>query len=174
MDAQKVSKLSNHGLEHRESPREFGGITGTEFVRRVLEAVTVLHARGYHRIRYVAAYAPTGLHVRVHVGRNTELPSEDMSGAVFEKLAYTSVDHAFLMERDLSGHAVTAGMNADQIADVILGAIPPIDATNDDPEYAARLKELLERFDGRVDSVLTQRSPWSQADPTFGPPGLPL
>ena len=38
-------------------------------------------------------------------------------------------------------------MNADQIADVILGAIPPIDATNDDPEYAARLKELLERFD---------------------------
>ena len=49
-------------------------VTGAEFSQQVLEAVTVLHQRGYHRIRFVMLRAPNGLNIRMFVGRHSEVP----------------------------------------------------------------------------------------------------
>lgn len=131
-------------------------ISGTEFALQVLEAVTVLHQRGYHRIRFVAVTAPTGLHVRMFVGRDTELPGGHPAGSVLDDLAFTSLNDADETSRDFAGTTIPAWWNAEMIADQILTAIPPIEPTADDLDYVARLQALLERHRGEESVPLTE------------------
>ncbi|HJG92294.1 MAG TPA: hypothetical protein K8V81_11305 [Brachybacterium massiliense] len=119
-------------------------VTGTEFSLQVLEAVTVLHQRGYHRIRFVAMWAPTGLHVRMFVGRDSEVPGGHPREEFFDQIAYTSLDDADEPARNFAGTTIPAWWSAEMIADQILAAIPPIEPRADDPDYVARIQDLFE------------------------------
>lgn len=127
-------------------------ITGTEFSQQILEAVTVLHGRGYHRIRFVALYAPNGMNVRMFVGRDSEVPGGHPRQEFLDQIAYTALDDADEPARDFAGTSIPAWWSAEMIADQLLAALPPVDATADDPDYVSRLAALLEssRASGRV------------------------
>lgn len=140
----------------REASTTPAGITGTEFIRRVLEAVVVLHERGYHGIRYVAAYAPTGLSVRVFVGRKLEVPDRHPDDDVLDRVAYLSLDDAVEPAREFAGAMIPAWWTPVMIADQILARIPPVEPTADDPAYAKRLSAMLEAADGNVQSLMTE------------------
>ena len=119
-------------------------VTGTEFSLQVLEAVTVLHQRGYHRIRFVAMWVPTGLHVRMFVGRDSEVPGGHPREEFFDQIAYTSLDDADEPARNFAGTTIPAWWSAEMIADQILAAIPPIEPRADDLDYVARIQDLFE------------------------------
>ncbi len=44
-------------------------LDGTGFLLQILDGVLALHERGFPRTRFAATWAPDGLHVRLHVGR---------------------------------------------------------------------------------------------------------
>lgn len=140
----------------REASTTPPGITGTEFIRRVLEAVVVLHERGYHGIRYVAVYAPTGLSVRVFVGRRSEVPDRHPGDDVLDRVAYLSLDDAVEPAREFAGAMIPAWWTPVMIADQILARIPPVEPTADDLAYAKRLSAMLEAADGNVRSLMTE------------------
>lgn len=119
-------------------------VTGTEFSQQVLEAVTVLHRRGYHRIRFVVMWAPNGLNVRMFVGRDSEVPGGHPREEFFDQIAYTSLNDADEPSREFAGASIPAWWSAEMIADQLLAALPPVDAAADDPDYASRLAALLE------------------------------
>lgn len=127
-------------------------ITGTEFSLQILEAVTVLHRRGYHRIRFVAMWAPNGLNVRMFVGRDSEVPGGHPREEHFDQIAFTSLDDADVPARDFAGTSIPAWWSAEMIADQLLAALPSIEPAADDPAYVAELQELFERHgaDGTV------------------------
>lgn len=120
-------------------------VTGTEFSLQVLEAVTVLHQRGYHRIRFVAMWAPNGLNVRMFVGRDSEAPGGHPREELFDKIAFTSLNDAEEPARDFAGTAIPAWWSAEMIADQLLRALPPIEPDADDPAYVAWAQDLLAR-----------------------------
>ncbi|MGO1200460.1 MAG: hypothetical protein ACTMKY_11245, partial [Dermabacteraceae bacterium] len=131
--------------------------TGTEFSLQVLEAVTVLHRRGFHRIRFVAMWAPNGLNFRMFVGRDSEVPGGYPREEFFDQIAYTSLNDADEPARDFAGTAIPAWWSAEMIADQLLAALPPIEPTADDPAYVTELQELFERH-GAVGTVpLTEK-----------------
>ena len=119
-------------------------VTGTEFSQQVLEAVTVLHQRGYHRIRFVTLWAPNGLNIRMFVGRDSEVPGGHPREEFFDQIAYTSLDDADEPARNFAGTTIPAWWSAEMIADQILAAIPPIEPRADDPDYVARIQDLFE------------------------------
>lgn len=118
-------------------------VNGTEFSLQVLEAVTVLHQRGYHRIRFVAMWAPNGLNVRMFVGRESEVPGGHPREEFFDQIAHTSLNDADEPARDFAGTSIPVWWSAEMIADQLVAALPPIEPTADDAAYAAGLRDLL-------------------------------
>ncbi|MGO3210245.1 MAG: protein NO VEIN domain-containing protein, partial [Brachybacterium sp.] len=120
-------------------------VTGSEFSLQILEAVTVLHRRGYHRIRFVAMWAPNGLSIRMFVGRDSEVPGGPPRQGFLDQIAFTSLNDADEPARDFAGTSIHAWWSAEMIGDQLLAALPPIEPTADDPAYVAELQELFER-----------------------------
>lgn len=118
-------------------------VNGTEFSLQILEAVTVLHQRGYHRIRFVAMWAPNGLNVRLFVGRDSEVQGGHPCEAFFDQIVYTSLNDTDEPARDFAGTSIPAWWSAEMIANQLLSALPTIEPTADDAAYAAGLRDLL-------------------------------
>lgn len=132
-------------------------VTGSEFSLQILEAVTVLHRRGYHRIRFVAMWAPNGLSIRMFVGRDSEVPGGHPRQEFLDQIAFTSLNDADEPARGFASTSIPAWWSAEMIADQLLSALPPIEPTADDPAYVAELQELFERH-GAVGTVpLTEK-----------------
>ncbi|ATG50431.1 hypothetical protein CFK38_01995 [Brachybacterium vulturis] len=117
--------------------------TGTQFSLQVLEAVTVLHRRGYHRIRFVAMWSPNGLGVRMFVGRQSEVPGGHPREEFLDRIAYTSLNDADEPARDFADTSIPAWWSAEMIADQLLAVLPPTQPLADDPTYVAELQELF-------------------------------
>ncbi|MEY8654548.1 protein NO VEIN domain-containing protein [Brachybacterium paraconglomeratum] len=120
-------------------------LDGTGFLLQILDGVLALHERGYHRTRFAAAWAPDGLHVRLHVGRESEMLGDPLQVTTSDLILSTSLDDAQRTAREFAGVMISAWWDRDQIADQLLAALPPVEPAGDDPEYRDHLRELYER-----------------------------
>jgi len=96
---------------------------------RILQGVRQLHRRGFHGLRVQAGVAPSGMSWRVVL---TDAADPE-SG-----IHYTSA-----AESAFAGGTVDAMTAPDQVAELILRALPRLAATNDDPAHAAWFAGLL-------------------------------
>ena len=120
-------------------------LDGAGFLLQILDGVLALHERGYRRTRFAAAWAPDGLHVRLHVGRESEMPGDPLQVTTSDLILSTSLDDVQRTAREFAGVMIPAWWDRDQIADQLLAALPPMEPAGDDPEYRDHLRELYER-----------------------------
>ena len=119
-------------------------LDGTGFLLQILDGAIALHDRGYHRTRVAASWAPDGLHVRLHVGREKEMPGDSPQVTPPDLIISTSLDNAKRTAREFAGVMIPAWWGRDRIADQLLSALPPMEPAGDDPEYRDHLRELYE------------------------------
>ncbi len=91
---------------------------------RILQAVRLLHQHGYHRIRVLPGMSASGMHWRVRIA---------------DALSYTTGSRT-----DFAGGQVTVMSRPEGTALLILGALPPVAPTYDDPEYVAWYAALMD------------------------------
>ena len=120
-------------------------LDGTGFLLQILDGVLALHDRGYHRTRFAATRAPDGLHVRLHVGRDSEMPGDPPQVTTSDLILSTSLDDEQRTAREFAGVMVPAWWDRDQVADQLLSALPAMKPVGGDPEHQRRLRELLEK-----------------------------
>lgn len=120
-------------------------LDGTGFLLQILDGVIALHDRGYHRTRFAAAWAPDGLHVRLHVGREKEMPGDPPQVTTSDLILSTSLDASQRTAREFAGVMVPAWWDRDKIADQLLSALPPMEPAGDDPQYSQELRQMYER-----------------------------
>ncbi|MFC7458158.1 protein NO VEIN domain-containing protein [Brachybacterium sp. GCM10030267] len=114
-------------------------------VWRIMDAVAVLHERGYHRIRFLPTLSPSGMHLRVHVGRDAEVGDSLDQLRDVTKVARGSFGGDLRDEWSFAESTLVTRTSAETIADRILAVIPPVEATSDDPGYVAWFSGLLRR-----------------------------
>ena len=120
-------------------------LDGTGFLLQILDGVLDLHERGYHRTRFAAAWAPDGLHVRLHVGRESEMLGDPPQVTTSDLILSTSLEDVQRTAREFAGVMIPAWWDRDKIADQLLAELPPMEPAGDDPEYRDHLRELYER-----------------------------
>lgn len=120
-------------------------LDGTGFLLQILDGVLALHDRGYHRTRFAAAWAPGGLHVRLHVGREPEMPGDPPQVTDADKVLSTSLDDKERTAREFAGVMIPTWWDRDRVADQLLSALPPMETAGDDPEYRDHLRQLYEQ-----------------------------
>ncbi|MFE5407817.1 O-acetyl-ADP-ribose deacetylase [Microbacterium sp. NPDC056569] len=96
---------------------------------RILQGARELHRRGYHGLRVRPAVAPSGMYWRVVLYD----PAEPDSGIHYTSGAGT----------EFAGGHVDAMSAPGDVADLILRALPGLQATNDAPAYAAWFAGLV-------------------------------
>ena len=120
-------------------------LDGAGFLLQILDGVLALHERGYHRTRFAAAWAPDGLHVRLHVGRESEMLGDPPQVTTSDLILSTSLEDVQRTAREFAGVMIPAWWDRDKIADQLLAELPPMEPAGDDPEYRDHLRELYER-----------------------------
>lgn len=93
---------------------------------RILQAVRVLHERGFEQVRVLPGMSPSGMYWRVHV----RVGSDDLLG-------YTTGN-----ESDVAGLDVSAATTPEAVADHLLTLSPGL-ASAADPGYAQWYRELM-------------------------------
>lgn len=120
-------------------------LDGTGFLLQILDGVLALHERGYHRTRFATTWAPDGLHVRLHVGREKEMPGDPPQVTTSDLILATSLDDAQRTAREFAGVMIPAWWDRSKIADQLLSALPPMEPAGDDPQYSQGLRQMYER-----------------------------
>lgn len=118
---------------------------GTGFLLQILDGVLALHDRGYHRTRFAATWAPDGLHVRLHVGRESEMPGDAPQATTSDLVLATSLDDEQRTAREFAGIMIPAWWDRNQVADQLLSALPPMQPAGDDAQYSKELRQMYER-----------------------------
>lgn len=116
----EIRLVTSDGAIHREIQRKI--LLATPM--RILQAVRLLHRHGYHRIRVLPGMSPSGMHWRVRIAGD---------------LTYTTGSGT-----DFAGGRVTAMSRPEAAAFLILGALPPVAPTHDDPAYVAWFAGLMD------------------------------
>lgn len=120
-------------------------LDGTGFLLQILDGVIALHERGYHRTRFAAAWAPDELHVRLHVGRESEMPGDPPQVTISDLILSTSLEDVQRAAREFAGFMIPAWWDRDKIADQLLSSLPPMEPAGDDPQYSQELRQMYER-----------------------------
>ena len=120
-------------------------LDGTGFLLQILDGVLALHERGFHRTRFAATWAPDGLHVRLHVGRESEMPGDAPQATTSDLILSTLLDDEQRGAREFAGIMIPAWWTRDQVAAQLLAALPSMEPAGDDPECRDHLRELYER-----------------------------
>src|SRR5699024_8896505 len=102
-------------------------LDGAGFLLQILDGVLALHERVYHRTRFAVTWAPDGLHVRLHVGRESEMPGDPLQVTTSDLILSTSLDDVQRTAREFAGVMIPAWWHRDQIADQLLAAPPPME-----------------------------------------------
>lgn len=119
-------------------------LDGAGFLLQILDGVLALHDRGYRRTRFAAAWAPDGLHVRLHVGREKEMPGDPPQVTTSDLILSTSLDDAQRTAREFAGVMIPTWWDRDKIADQLLSALPPMEPAGVDPQYSQELRQMYE------------------------------
>jgi O-acetyl-ADP-ribose deacetylase (regulator of RNase III) len=115
---------------------------------RILQGVRELHRRGYHRVRALPGVNASGTSWRValtvaeNLSRgNMYVHLDDYDRAVH----YTTAGFTAF-----AGAEITVATSSEEVADLILAALPDLNPNADDPSYAVWFEDLMrlvERFD---------------------------
>ncbi|MDQ1287499.1 MAG: O-acetyl-ADP-ribose deacetylase [Actinomycetota bacterium] len=127
--------------------------------RGVLHGVRALHERGCHGVRVFPGMSPSGMYWRATVTAPS-LPADEVSSAprpTSPTISYSTADLT-----TFAGGEVTAGTAPEDVADLIIAALPHRDTTVDDPEYVAWFAGLLELVD-RHDALPIAHADWFDA-----------
>lgn len=108
---------------------------------RILEGIQALHRRGYHRVRAWPGIGGAGFW-RVVIASSDSFHSEG-TGYVRVKRDSTAIYYSSGALDQFANGEVTDTTSAEAVADLILGAIPDVKATVDDPEYVAWFEGLM-------------------------------
>jgi O-acetyl-ADP-ribose deacetylase (regulator of RNase III) len=132
----------------QEAYEEVGHILARSTPLRILQGVRALHRRGYQWIRIRPGMSPSGMHWRVSIMALDKLShvQGDQSVSDWDRgILYSSGSGT-----DFAGSGVTVTTSPDQVADIILAAMPALRAIHSDAEYARwydELVSLVERHD---------------------------
>ena len=137
-------------------------LDGTGFLLQILDGVLDLHERGYHRTRFAAAWAPDGLHVRLHVGRESEMLGDPPQVTTSDLILSTSLEDVQRTAREFAGVMIPAWWDRDKIADQLLSALPPMEPAGVDPQYSQELRQMYEhhRAVGTLPLTDGERGAW--------------
>jgi len=108
---------------------------------RILQAVRVLHRRGHQQARVLPGMSPSGMHWRVSITSADNYDDSSRYPGLIDwdrAIHYSSGGGA-----DSAGTQVSSSNTAEEIADVILSALPSLQRCLDDADYAAWYDELL-------------------------------
>ncbi|GLI29133.1 hypothetical protein ARHIZOSPH14_33750 [Agromyces rhizosphaerae] len=122
---------------HAEVQRRLGAATPL----RILQGVRALHERGVHAARILPGVSPSGLHWRVAVTHADNFVTEPYGLRVRDHdraIHYTSADGTGFAEGE-----VNLTSTPDDAADLMLRALPDLDAGVDDPTYVRWYADLL-------------------------------
>lgn len=109
---------------------------------RLLDGVAALHRLGFHRVRVLPGVSPSGTSWRLSIGDADAVHAMTRGddGATWKSvLHYTSAAGPKFADA-----TVTASWTADQVAALILTALPVLPSREPDPAYVAWYAELLE------------------------------
>jgi O-acetyl-ADP-ribose deacetylase (regulator of RNase III) len=109
---------------------------------RILQAVQVLHRRGYQAVRILPGMSASGMYWRVSVTTPANL--EATTGHLMLRDWDQAINYTTGAGTDFAGHTVTAASTADEVADIMLTALPALQTAQHDPEYARWYGELME------------------------------
>ena len=137
-------------------------LDGTGFLLQILDGVLDLHERGYHRTRFAAAWAPDGLHVRLHVGRESEMLGDPPQVTTSDLILSSSLEDEQRTAREFAGVVIPAWWDRDKIADQLLSALPPMEPAGVDPQYSQELRQMYEhhRAVGTLPLTDGERGAW--------------
>lgn len=122
--------------ERNESPPDL------VMIHRFMEAVTVLHERGHHRVHWLSGMSPSGMHVRMMIGRDTEVGNSLRDVRDLDRVITTSSGAWNGRGWSFGREIITPQWSTELIADTLLAAIPAVAAHADDPDYAAWFRGL--------------------------------
>ena len=108
---------------------------------RILQGISVLHQRGYHRLRAVPGMSPSGAYWRVVVTTADNLTYDGGFQGVRDHEAAITYSTGALTE--FAGGEVTVTTSPETVADLILNALPEAAPTADDPEYVSWFADLM-------------------------------
>lgn len=142
------SKQHDETKEHlTEKERERRQIAEFEEMRytvlRILQAVAVLHDRGYHSVRIMPGLNSSGIYWRVSIA-SIEEPHKEVAGAPDshfwgdEAVQYSTMALTTFLHTRVDRHTTP-----DQVADLILAALPNLTPDAADSAYADWYKGLL-------------------------------
>src|SRR5690606_13177813 len=107
----------------------------------VLHAVRLLHECGFHQLRVLPGLSPSGVHWRVTISP-THVPGADGQADFREHarvIRYTTGSPLAFADGE-----VTLATPPEEVAELILRALPHLSPVPDDPEYVHWFAELLE------------------------------
>lgn len=108
---------------------------------RILQGVRFLHQRGYHRLRVLPGLSPSGMSWRIAITDADNLDDDWDDPRVIDDgsaLRYTTGQ-----QTEFAGREVTVTSTPEQVAELILSALPDIAAGADDPDYVSWFAELV-------------------------------
>lgn len=108
---------------------------------RILQGVRILHERGYHRVRILPGMSASGVYWRVAIDviENSEVELSETDSQTFgHRITYTTG-----YESEFLGTEVNAASDPDEVANLVLAALPDMVPTPDDPAYVAWFEKLL-------------------------------
>jgi O-acetyl-ADP-ribose deacetylase len=109
---------------------------------RILQGVQVLHRRGYHCVRILPGMSASGMHWRVSVSAAASLESN--AGDPTPRGQDRVIDYTTGAGTQFAGANVSIVNSPDSVADIILEALPGLDADRTDAEYVRWYDELME------------------------------
>ncbi|WP_166380852.1 macro domain-containing protein [Catellatospora methionotrophica] len=109
---------------------------------RILQGVQTLHQRGYHSVRVLPGMSASGMYWRVAVAAPDNFVSEH--GYLHVRNEKQAVCYTTGALTAFAGGEVTVTTAPDVVADLILGALPTIAVTHDDPAYVAWFAGLMQ------------------------------
>lgn len=109
---------------------------------RILQAVRVLHQRGYQGVRILPGMSASGMHWRVSVAASENV--DDSSGSVTLRDWDRALNYSTGGGSEFAGGRVTVAVSPEVVADVILAALPELSPQNADPSYEQWYGELME------------------------------
>lgn len=105
---------------------------------RILQGVGALHRRGYQRVRVLAGMAPSGMYWRIRIAA-----AEDLQRDVGDPLSANSIGYSTGSGTRFAGAEVSINTSPEDVADIMLHAVPALAQTSDDPEYVDWYSGLL-------------------------------
>lgn len=108
---------------------------------RLLQGVTALHQRGYHRLRILPGMSPSGMYWRLTITNSDNLI--DDVGCPYVVNFDTALHYSTGGLTEFAGGEVTVTTRPEAVADLILNELPEIAPTYDDPGYVSWHADLL-------------------------------